>query len=318
MTISTAPISPARRRRASAAKFGSKRRLKPTMSGLRRSPQRPPGSRGSAPRRGRPASRRRPPCRPARHARSGRHGVSVGVQITTASMSRSLDDRVDGRATMRAGRRGERLRRRRASRRRRREPGARVGGDVGAVDAADPPGAEKPNPQHFPARILPIPVPYSHNPTGCRPEGLRERLIQVDRQANYNFIGARAQTPVQALMSDVPTRQLGGKVAVVTGGTQGLGEAIARLFAERGAAGLVICGRNADKGEAVAADLTAQGCRTVFVQADLADVDDAARRRRGGRPAPSAASTRSSTPPASPTAARSSTPRRSSSTAWWR
>ena len=76
-------------------------------------------------------------------------------------------------------------------------------------------------------------------------------------------------------MSDVPTRQLGGKVAVVTGGTQGLGEAIARLFAARGAAGLVICGRQSDKGEAVAADLTGQGCRTVFVRADLARVDDA-------------------------------------------
>ena len=41
---------------------------------------------------------------------------------------------------------------------------------------------------------------------------------------------------------------LAGKVAVVTGGTQGLGETIAHLFADRGAAGLVICGRNEKNG----------------------------------------------------------------------
>ncbi|HEX8167645.1 MAG TPA: SDR family oxidoreductase [Beijerinckiaceae bacterium] len=76
-------------------------------------------------------------------------------------------------------------------------------------------------------------------------------------------------------MNDPAPRPLDGKVAVVTGGTQGLGEAVARLFAARGAAGLVICGRQADKGKAVAADLTARGCRTVFVRADLARVEDA-------------------------------------------
>ena len=67
---------------------------------------------------------------------------------------------------------------------------------------------------------------------------------------------------------------LGGKIAIVTGGTQGLGEAIARLFAERGAAGLVICGRNAKAGERVASDISAAGCPTIFVQADLANVAD--------------------------------------------
>jgi NAD(P)-dependent dehydrogenase (short-subunit alcohol dehydrogenase family) len=67
---------------------------------------------------------------------------------------------------------------------------------------------------------------------------------------------------------------LNGKIAIVTGGTQGLGEAITRLFAERGAAGLVICGRNARAGEQVASELSAAGCPTVFVQADLANVAD--------------------------------------------
>jgi NAD(P)-dependent dehydrogenase (short-subunit alcohol dehydrogenase family) len=67
---------------------------------------------------------------------------------------------------------------------------------------------------------------------------------------------------------------LNGKIAVVTGGTQGLGEAIARLFAERGAAGLVICGRNSDNGARVAKEISASGCPTVFVKANLAKVAD--------------------------------------------
>jgi NAD(P)-dependent dehydrogenase (short-subunit alcohol dehydrogenase family) len=70
---------------------------------------------------------------------------------------------------------------------------------------------------------------------------------------------------------------LAGKIAIVTGSTQGLGEAIARLFAERGIAGLIICGRNAERGNAVAAALNSATCRVHFVQADLASVEDCRR-----------------------------------------
>jgi NAD(P)-dependent dehydrogenase (short-subunit alcohol dehydrogenase family) len=42
--------------------------------------------------------------------------------------------------------------------------------------------------------------------------------------------------------------QFENKIVVVTGGTQGLGAATAKLLAERGAKGLVICGRSQEKG----------------------------------------------------------------------
>jgi NAD(P)-dependent dehydrogenase (short-subunit alcohol dehydrogenase family) len=69
--------------------------------------------------------------------------------------------------------------------------------------------------------------------------------------------------------------QLNGKIAVVTGGTQGLGATIARLFADRGAAGIVICGRSRDRGEARAREIhEATGIKVVFVAADLGKVED--------------------------------------------
>ena len=63
---------------------------------------------------------------------------------------------------------------------------------------------------------------------------------------------------------------LQGKVILVTGSTQGLGEEIARLSAERGAAGIVLTGRSAERGEALAASLGSAQCRVIFVRAELA------------------------------------------------
>ncbi len=60
-------------------------------------------------------------------------------------------------------------------------------------------------------------------------------------------------------------------VTIINGGTQGLGEAVARKLVERGATGLVLAGRSADRGEALAAELTGLGTPTLFVQCDIAD-----------------------------------------------
>lgn len=65
-----------------------------------------------------------------------------------------------------------------------------------------------------------------------------------------------------------------GKTAVVTGSTQGLGEAIAHMFADRGVSQMVITGRNAQRGAKVKAALEAKKVKTVFVQADLLKMAD--------------------------------------------
>ncbi len=64
---------------------------------------------------------------------------------------------------------------------------------------------------------------------------------------------------------------LAGRVIVVTGGAQGVGGAAARRAAEWGAAGVLICGRDADKGAHAVAEIEKRGARALFVAADLAD-----------------------------------------------
>src|SRR5436305_519696 len=71
-------------------------------------------------------------------------------------------------------------------------------------------------------------------------------------------------------------RRLEGRVAIVTGSTQGLGEGIAVRLAKAGAR-LVLNGRSAEKGQRVLARILDLGGEAVFVAADVAIKSDAQR-----------------------------------------
>jgi NAD(P)-dependent dehydrogenase (short-subunit alcohol dehydrogenase family) len=78
-------------------------------------------------------------------------------------------------------------------------------------------------------------------------------------------------------MTDELSARNRSTIAVITGGTQGLGLAVAKRLALEGSPGIVISGRNADRGEQAAEEVRALGTECRFVIADVSKPEDCSR-----------------------------------------
>jgi NAD(P)-dependent dehydrogenase (short-subunit alcohol dehydrogenase family) len=76
-------------------------------------------------------------------------------------------------------------------------------------------------------------------------------------------------------MTALQADALSGKIVLVSGGTQGVGAAVARRAAECGAEAVAFSGRRAELGDPMVDEIAERGSSALFVRADLAEVEQA-------------------------------------------